>query len=151
MIEKDLANVFKNIITSQEWIFLSSVNAEGMPETRTMINLANPRLFPKLQSFFAEGFTTYFSTNTSSEKVRQFSVNRNASVYYYNAATFEGLLLLGDIEIVTDQKIKEGFWHDNWTMYYKNGVHDPDYTLMQFTPHSYKYYNGNFQVTSGKI
>lgn len=149
MIEKELAKAFKSLTTNQEWICLSSVNASGTPETRAMINLANPKLFPTLQKFFGEGFTAYFSTNTSSEKMQQLAINNKSSVYYYSAATFEGLLLMGEMATITDKQTKADFWQDNWTMYYKKGVNDPDYTLLKFTPRSYKYYNGNFEVKAG--
>lgn len=149
MLAKELDQAFKNLTTNQEWICLSSVNASGMPETRAMINLANPKLFPTLQKFFADGFAAYFSTNTSSEKMQQLTANSKASAYYYNAGTFEGLLLMGEMEIITDKRMKKDFWQDNWTMYYKKGVDDPDYTLLKLIPRSYKYYNGNFEVKSG--
>ena len=151
MIEKELVEAFKKLTTNQEWICLSTVNPNGMPETRTMINLANPGLFPSLQSFFADGFTAYFSTNTSSEKIRHLASDKKSSVYYYDSQTFEGLLLMGEMETVTDRRIKESFWQDNWTMYYKIGVDDPDYTLLKFNPRSYKYYNGKLEVKSGNF
>lgn len=149
MLEKELAKAFKNLIANQEWICLSSINSSGMPETRAMINLGNPKLFPMLQAFFADSFAAYFSTNTHSEKIQQLAANSKASVYYYNAGTFEGLLLMGEMETVTDKQIKKDFWQDNWTMYYKEGVNDPDYTLLKFIPLNYKYYNGKFEVISG--
>lgn len=151
MIDNDLAKTFKNLIANQEWNCLSNVNPSGMPETRAMINLGNPRLFPALQTFFAEGFPAFFSTNTSSEKMQQLAANNNASVYYYSAETFEGLLLMGTVETVTDPQTKAAFWQDNWTFYYKKGASDPDYTLLKLTPRSYKYYNGNFEVKSGDL
>lgn len=151
MIESALSEVFTQLIATPKWICLSSVNAHGIPETRAMMNLANPEWFPTLQAFFGDGFTTYFSTNTSSEKVQQFIQNPNASVYYYDEEIFQGLLLTGEITIVADTRIKNAFWQDDWLMYYTLGVNDPDYTLLKFHSRAYKYYNGNYEVKSGAL
>ncbi len=151
MIDKELTGVLKKLIENQEWICLSTVNSDGEPETRAMINLGNPRLFPALQKFFTDGFVAYFSTNTSTAKIGQLAAENKSSIYYYNPETIEGLLLRGVTEVVADQKIKQEFWQDNWTIYYKGEVDDPDYTLLKFIPVSYKYYNGNFKFMSGNI
>ncbi len=151
MVEKELAKAFRSLAENQEWVCLSTVNSSGMPETRAMINLANPKLFPTLQKFFTDDFTVYFSTNTGSEKIRQLTSNRKASIYYYNPETFEGLLLMGETETVTDRQTKKDFWQDSWIMYYKEGVNDPDYTLLKFNSSSYKYYNGKLELKSGNL
>ena len=141
MIEKEMYQTFKNLTQNQKWILLSNINTDGIPETRAMINLANPKLFPNLQQFFDDSFTAYFSTATRSDKIGQFTVNSNASIYYYDEK-MEGLLLMGNMEIIMDQKVKEEFWQDSWTMYYPKGVTDPDYSLLKFTPDSYKFFGG---------
>lgn len=44
----------------------------------------------------------YFSTNTSSLRVKQFLSNPNASIYFYR-----GVMLVGKMEVLTDQKTKD--------------------------------------------
>ncbi len=151
MIKKELVPAFKNLIKTQDWICLSTVNSKGLPETRAMINLANPKLFPSVQKYFDDSLMAYFSTNTSSEKMEQLALNNKASVYYYNPETFEGLLLMGTLEIIEEMKIKKDFWQDSWTIYYKKGLNDPDYTLLKFNPSGYKYYNGKLECVSGSL
>ncbi|MCL2485662.1 MAG: pyridoxamine 5'-phosphate oxidase family protein [Endomicrobia bacterium] len=151
MKDKSLLKVFKEIIKTCNFVNLSTVNAKGFPETRAMLNLRNLEMFPKLQKNFTDDFNFYFSTNTSSEKIKQIDSNKNASVYFVKENSFGGLLFTGKIEVVNDMKIKRSFWQDGWTMYYKGGVEDPDYAILKFKAEKYKYYNGQFEVVAGKI
>ena len=151
MLNKDVSQALKKLIAEQDFICFSTINPEGMPEARAMINLANPKLFPKVQGYFAdESFLAYFSTHTASEKMKHLARQSRSSVYYYNTK-IEGLSLFGETSVVTDKMIKKDFWQDNWTMYYPEGVEDATYTLLRFTPASYKYYNGKGEFFSGVI
>ena len=151
MINEILLSKIKKIIGEGELAFLSTINLSGIPETRAMLNLHNVSTFPNLQQFTENIFTVYFTSNTSSAKVKHIATVKKASVYYTNQKTFEGLLLTGEIEIVKNADIKKSFWQDNWKMYYKGGVNDPDYALLKFVADEYKYYNGEFKVITGKI
>ena len=151
MKDKSLLKTFKNIIKTCNFVNLATVNQDGFPEARAMLNLRNHSAFPKIQNLFTDDFTFYFTTNTSSQKMKQISLNDKASIYFVKENNFGGLLFTGKIKIVKDEKIKRSFWQDCWTMYYKGGVDDPDYTLLKFKAEKYKYYNGQFEVTAGKI
>jgi len=50
----------------------------------------------------------YFSTNTSSMRVKQYKENPNASIYFYHKGLikYEGLMLLGKMEVLTDEETK---------------------------------------------
>ena len=151
MKDKSLVSTFKSIIESCSFVNLSTINQDGYPETRAMLNLSNSEMFPKLQKLFTDDFTFYFTTNTSSQKMAQVASNKNASVYFVKENSFGGLLFTGKLEIVKDMKIKRSFWQDGWTMYYKGGVEDPDYSILKFRADKYKYYNGQFEVVDGKV
>ena len=151
MKDKVLSKTFKEIIKTRAFVNLATVNKSGCPEVRAMLNLRNPEMFPKLQKLFTDDFTFYFTTNTSSEKAKQISLNANASVYFVKENSFGGLLFAGKIEIIKDIKKKRSFWQDGWTMYYKGGAEDPDYAILKFSSKKYKYYNGQFEVVSGEV
>ncbi|MDR2425633.1 MAG: pyridoxamine 5'-phosphate oxidase family protein [Endomicrobium sp.] len=144
-----LFNKLRILSEQAEFVLLSTINEDDFPETRAMLNLRNKEMFPNLQVYFADDFICYFSSNTASQKLNQILYSDKASVYYVNPKTFEGLLLKGKLEIIKDKALKNDFWQDNWTMYYKGGIDDPDYSLLKFTPAEYKYYNGDFKVSSG--
>ena len=142
---------FESLGENAEFVFLSTINKEGFPETRAMLNLRNTKMFPGLKQYFSGNLISFFTTNTSSKKVTHIFRDNKASVYYVNGKTFEGLLLTGTVEIVKDSALKKDLWQENWTMYYSKDVDDPDYALLKFVPSQYKYYNGNFEVSSGSL
>jgi len=110
---------------------------EGFPEIRALLNLANPKKYPKLKdkAFTVDGdtLTIYFTTNTSSRKIRQIRANNKACLYFVLPQKFKGVSAIGTIEEVTDQSVKEDFWQTGWYIYYHKGAKDPDYTLLKFT------------------
>ena len=42
-------------------------------------------------------------------------------------------MLIGTMEVLQDAKIKEEIWQPGDTIYYKQGVTDPDYCVLKFT------------------
>lgn len=110
---------------------------EGFPEIRALLNLANPKKYPKLKdkaiSADGETLTIYFTTNTSSRKVRQLRENNKVCLYFVLPKKFKGVSAIGTIEEVTDQTVKEDFWQTGWFIYYHKGPTDPDYTILKFT------------------
>ena len=70
--------------------------------------------------------TIWFSTNTSSNKVKYFKENNKASVYFIDKRFFRGVSLIGTMEVLETAEAKERIWQDGDTMYYKEGVTDVD-------------------------
>lgn len=125
------------VINTTESVELSTYGMQGFPEIRALLNLANPQKYPGLKDKAIqvdnETFTLYFSTNTSSRKVRQIRENNKSCLYYVLPDKFKGISMIGIIEEVTDITIKKDFWQPEWPMYYPKGYTDPDYTLLKFT------------------
>ncbi len=111
-------------IAKQKTAFIASVDEEGFPNLKAMFA---PRKI--------EGNCFYFSTNTSSLRAQQYMKNPKASIYFYNRGRFkfEGLMLMGTMEVLQDDKIKREIWCTGDTMYYRKGVTDPDYCVLKFT------------------
>lgn len=111
-------------IQGQKTAFVGSVDEEGFPNVKAMFT---PRKI--------EGNCFYFSTNTSSMRSRQFMENAKASIYFYNRGRFkyEGIMLTGTMEVLQDDGIKREIWCTGDTVYYKQGVTDPDYCVLKFT------------------
>ena len=82
----------------------------------------------------------YFTTNTSSMRVRQYLNNPKASIYFYDARFFRGVMLKGTMAVLQDAASKERIWQDGDTMYYPLGVTDPDYCVLRFTAKSGRLY-----------
>ena len=90
--------------------------------------------------------------NTSSMRVQQFLNNSKASIYFYSKGRFkyEGVMLVGTMEVLQDEEIKQEIWQVGDTMYYKQGVTDPDYCVLKFTAVKGRYYSAfqseNFEL-----
>lgn len=126
-----------NLMSVAEVAYLSTVNSDDFPETRAILNLRNAKQFPGFVDLFKEcesTLTTYFTTNTSSFKVKSIRENPKVCVYYCKADEQQGLMLGGVIEFVTDMDIKRALWQDDWTIFFPDGVTDPDYTILRLSP-----------------
>ena len=114
--------------------FVSYVNEDGYPITKAMLK-------PRKRNGIKE---IWFSTNTSSDKVRYFRKNNKASIYFIDKRYFRGVSLIGTIEVLETTEAKEMIWQTGDEMFYKEGVSDPDYCVLKFTAHKGRYYS-NFK------
>ena len=124
--------MIERFIDKQSVAFISSIDEEGFPNTKAMLR---PRKRSGLKEF-------YFSTNTSSMRVKQFINESKACIYFYHKGLvkYEGVMLTGKMEVLTDQGSKNMIWKKGDTMFYKKGVTDPDYCVLKFTAKSGRYY-----------
>ena len=122
----------EKFIDKQKVSFICSVDNEQFPNIKAMLK---PRKRIGLTEF-------YFSTNTSSMRVKQYRENPNASIYFYHKGKikYEGLMLLGKMEVLTDQNIKSELWRPGDRIFYKNGETDPDYCVLKFSASKGRYY-----------
>lgn len=73
----------------------------------------------------------WFSTGTSSTKVRHFRKNGKAGVTYYNGG--DSVTLTGRMEIVAEKAVKDGLWNDCLAKHFPNGgKDDPEYCVIHF-------------------
>lgn len=118
-------------ISQQKTAFLGSVNEQGYPVIRAMLA---PRKI--------DGNEICFSTNTSSNKVKQYSANGKACIYFYKRGKFryQGVAITGEMQVCTDQATKDEIWRFGDKLFYKQGVTDPDYCVLKFKCKSAEYY-----------
>jgi general stress protein 26 len=138
----------RGVIRTSPACYLATVNEEGFPEIRAMLNLRNESQYPSLRDFFTGqtgDFTVFLGTNTSSEKSRQIQANPNASLYYCLPEKWRGVMLTGRLETIEDRAVKQALWLSDWTMYYPQGPGDPDYTVFRLRPDRVKAY-GNLST-----
>ena len=118
-------------INKQTVALLASVDKDGFPNMKAMLM---PRKI--------DGNDFYFTTNTSSIRVSQYSENKKASIYFFNKGRFkyEGVMLIGEMEVLTDADTKKDIWRTSDRMFYRGGVTDPDYCVLKFTAIKGRYY-----------
>jgi len=134
---KRLIDVSKKLMETASSVYLTTVSGHGIPFTRAMLNLRNRRQYPSLVKFFVRQkgeFVVYFTTNTSSDKVKHVKKHPYVSGYYCNPNAFHGLMLGGRIRIIKDTKVKKALWQKGWERYYPGGYDDPDHTVLRLAP-----------------
>ena len=124
-------NQICQFISEQKTAFIASVNEQGFPVIRAMLA---PRKI--------DGDEVYFTTNTSSNKIKQYAANNKACIYFYKRRKFkyQGVSIIGNMEICTDQPTKDLIWRSGDEMFYKQGVTDHDYCVLKFKSKVAEYY-----------
>ena len=120
-----------NLIDKQSISFVASISESGFPNMKAMLP---PRKRAGLKGF-------WFTTNTSSMRVAQYQKNPNASIYFCDKRFFKGVMLVGTMEVLQDTDSKQMIWHEGDTMYYPQGVTDPDYCVLKFSTIKGRYYS----------
>jgi general stress protein 26 len=131
---RDPEKTVGNMIDKANVSIISSVDEEGFPNTKAMLP---PRKRESIKQLF-------FTTNTSSMRVKQYAANPKACVYFFDKRFFRGVMLKGTMEVLHDSASKEMIWEDGDEMYYPKGVTDPDYCVLKFTAQTGRFYS-NFK------
>lgn len=124
------------LIERSKIALLGTNGADGFPYIKAMLNLKHEGLKK-----------VWFSTNTSSKRVQRLKQDNRASVYYVDENTYQGLLLIGTVEILQDMASRKMLWTEGAELYYPKGVTDPDYSVLCFTAEKCNYYHGLTNIT----
>ena len=128
---RDIEKTIGNLIDKTTISIISSVDSNGFPNTKAMLKV---RKREGLKYF-------YFSTNTSSIRVKQYLQNNKACIYFFDRLfAFHGVMLIGEMEVLEDSESKEMIWKIGDRLYYKEGVTDPCYCVLKFTAIKGRYY-----------
>ncbi len=131
---KDSEKTIGNLVDKATLTQICYTDNEGYPITKAMLK---PREREGIKTF-------WFSTNTSSNKVKCFKENPKASIYFVDKRFFRGISLIGTIEVLETAEAKARIWQEGDTMYYPKGLTDPDYCVLKFTAIKGRYYS-NFK------
>ncbi len=131
---KNAEQTIGNLIDKAGVSFIGSIDSDGFPNMKAMLP---PRKREEIKCF-------YFTSNTSSMRVRQYRENAKACIYFCDRRFFRGVMLMGMMEVLEDSHSKEMIWQEGDTMYYPLGVTDPDYCVLKFTAHKGRFYS-NFK------
>lgn len=137
---RDAEKTIGNLIDKQGVAFIGSVDGDGFPNMKAMLP---PRKREGIKTF-------YFTTNTSSMRVSQYRTNPKACVYFCDKRFFRGVMLIGTAEVLEDSDSKEMIWREGDTMYYPEGVTDPDYCVLRITVDKGRFYS-NFKSESFEV
>lgn len=136
----DVETTLGEFIDRQGVSFIASVSKDGFPHMKAMLP---PRKRVGIREF-------YFTTNTSSMRVAQYRKTSKASIYFCDSRLFRGVMLVGRMEVLEDPASKEMIWREGDTLYYTEGVTDPDYCVLKFVATRGRYYT-DFRSQSFEI
>jgi general stress protein 26 len=139
MEERELKQACLKLMETVDVLYLSTIGSDGFPCTRIMSNLRNKKEHPGLVKMFEqhkEDFLIYMVTSKSSAKRQQIAANPKVSVHLsvYSSSEFQCLMLCGEVEEVTDKKLKRQLWQDGWEMFWPGGADDPEFTVLMLKP-----------------
>jgi general stress protein 26 len=137
MTESEARRVSFELMGSSDMAYVTTIDEDGLPQTRVMFNLRNLKAFPGLMKLYVghdEDFLVYLGTNTSSEKMSQIHENPSVCVFYCDNEEYRSLMISGRAEIVEDTELKNQIWQHGWEIYYPQGPSDPDYTVLRLLP-----------------
>lgn len=118
------------LVSRSQIAVVASNGHDGYPHTKAMIKMENDGL----KSF-------WFSTNTSSQRVAAFRKDPRASLYFMDTETGEGVMLVGEMEILDDLESRQRIWREGYDRYYPQGATDPDYSVLRVTVCWGRYYH----------
>jgi general stress protein 26 len=137
---RDSSKTIGNLIDKASVSVIGSVDEDGFPNSKAMLP---PRKREGIKHI-------YFTTNTSSMRVRQYLHSPKACIYFFDKRFFKGVMLRGIMDVLQDSASKEMIWKHGDELYYPKGVTDPDYCVLRFTAQNGRYYSNfkseNFEV-----
>lgn len=131
------------LATRSRFVFVSTLDDRGFPETREMFSLRRGRDARKpVFTSLGSDFSTYLGTNTSSRKTEQIRRDGRACLYYSRTTLFQGLTLKGRLVEVLDPGIRAALWKPEWEVYYQGGLEGGDFSVFRFDWVEGRYYHG---------
>ena len=133
---KEAIEKSRSLVKRSNIALLGTIGDDSFPNIKAMINAKHNGLKE-----------IWFSTNTSSKRVSQLKINDKSCVYFVDFENWEGLMLVGRIEIKRDSESRKMLWEDDCERYYPLGVDDPDYSVLYFVAEYGSYYKSPNKVT----
>lgn len=131
MDERNAIKQSVDLVQKSKIAFLGTKDQSNYPNIKAMLNLESNGLED-----------IWFSTNTSSRRVKDILNDPKACVYYVDQENFKGLMLVGEIEVLQDEESRKKLWFDGCEKYYPKGVNDPDYSVLHFKAQRGNFYHG---------
>lgn len=133
------------LIRRENFVYVTSLDSTGFPETRVMFNLLKHRADALLgdgPARIPSDFASVIATNTGSRKVGQMRADSRVCLYYSDNEKYEGCMVRGQVKEIDDPEIRRAIWEDAWAMYYPGGLDGGDFSVFAFVPERIRYYHG---------
>jgi general stress protein 26 len=122
--EKEAIQKIKDIIMSAEiCMFTTNLHEEPPLQTR-----------PMATADVDDNGTVWFFSNNLSDKNKEIHNNKTVQLFYANKSSAEYLSIYGNASIVIDKEKAQSLWTPIVKAWFKNGVDDPELTLIKVKP-----------------
>jgi general stress protein 26 len=118
-----LVDVARQVMADARYCTLVTIGPDGRAESR----IVDP--FPP-----EPDMTVWLATNRATRKVAQIRENSHVTLFYWDRETLSYVTLLGDAVLVDDPAEKEKRWKEEWSAFYPQKNHGPEYLLIRVTP-----------------
>ena len=120
------------MLRESEVVVLTSVNKEGYPRPVPMSMVKSEDIS-----------TVWMSTGSDSMKTEDFRKNPKGGLCFY--AQGNSVCMTGDVEVITDQNVKQELWQAWFINHFPGGPTDPNYVILKFTANHATYFiDGKF-------
>ena len=130
MAKNDLKKQVIELITRNRYSNLITFGPYGAPHGRIMTNLP-----------LGKGMVIWFATGLSTNKIKDIKKNPTVSVFVDDPDDQTYASIVGNAEIVTDNRMLKKFWQEPFGFFFPGGPSDPDYCLLKITPKKVEYLN----------
>ncbi|MBV3636420.1 pyridoxamine 5'-phosphate oxidase family protein [Bacteroides cellulosilyticus] len=120
------------MLRESEVVVLTSVNEEGYPRPVPMSMVKSEDIS-----------TVWMSTGSDSMKTEDFRKNPKGGLCFH--AQGNSVCMTGDVEVITDQNVKQELWQDWFINHFPGGPTDPNYVILKLTANHATYWiDGEF-------
>ena len=130
MVRSDLKKQVVELINRNRYSKLITFGVDGAPHGRIMTNLP-----------LGKGMVIWFATGLSTNKIKDIKKNPTVSVFVDDPNDQTNASIIGQAEIVTDNRLRKKFWQETFGFFFPRGASDPDYCLLKITPKKIEYLN----------
>ena len=130
MSKSDLKKQVVELINRNRYSKLITFGVDNVPHGRIMTNLP-----------LGKGMVIWFATGLSTNKIKDIKKNSTVSVFVDDPNDQTNASIIGQAEIVTDNRLRKKFWQETFGFFFPRGASDPDYCLLKITPEKIEYLN----------
>ena len=130
MSKSDLKKQVVELINRNKYSKLITFGVDSAPHGRIMTNLP-----------LGKDMVIWFATGLSTNKIKDIKKNSIVSVFVDDPNDQTNASIIGQAEIVTDNRLRKKFWQETFGFFFPRGASDPDYCLLKITPEKIEYLN----------
>ena len=130
MAKSDVKKEAMALLNRNRYSKLITFGVDGAPHGRIMTNLP-----------LGNDMVIWFATGLSTSKIQDIKKNPTVSVFVDDPNDQTNASIIGQAEIVTDNRLRKKFWQEPFGFFFPGGPSDPDYCLIKITPKKIEYLN----------